>query len=311
MMNVLVIGGSRFLGKAIVRSFLKKGIYNVFVMNRGTRSNLEGVAGAFLCDRNDRDNFGKVLKDRPWDVIVDTILDAKDLEFVIETLGTNVGHFIHTGSIGVYGDARKIPAPEWLPMMESDCEAEGQVEERIFNYKIKQDECLQRAYNEKRFPMSILRMSNVYGRGDVPLDGLGGRNPEYFKRIIRGETVEVSENGRALLQPGHVEDLGRAFAECAERPFTIGQVYNIGGDWSLMIKDYVRLIAKIFGTTAKLEYVDRTELRKRYGHADDFVCQHMCSDITKAARDLDWHPQIALEAGLRDNFEWMKEVGKL
>ncbi|MBR2904870.1 MAG: NAD(P)-dependent oxidoreductase, partial [Lentisphaeria bacterium] len=157
----------------------------------------------------------------------------------------------------------------------------------------------------------ILRMSNVYGRGDVPLDGLGGRDPEYFKRIVRGEVVEVSENGRALLQPGHVEDLGRAFLACAQRPFTIGEVYNIGGDWSLMIKDYVRLIAKIFGTTAKLEFVDRTELRRRYGHADDFVCQHMCSDITKAARDLDWRPVINLEAGLRDNFEWMKEVGKL
>ena len=311
MMNVLVIGGSRFLGKAIVENFLKAGLYNVYVMNRGTRANLEGIAGSFQCDRKDKENFAKVLKARPWDIMVDTILDAEDLQFIIDTLGTDVGHFIHTGSIGVYGDARRIPAPEWLPMMESESEEEGKVEERIFNYKIKQDECLQRAYNEKRFPMSILRMSNVYGRGDVPLDGLGGRNPEYFKRILRGEKVEVSENGRALLQPGHVEDLGRAFLACARRPFTIGEVYNIGGDWSLMIKDYVRLIAKIFGTTANLEYVERTELRRRYGKADDFVCQHMCSDITKAARDLDWRPIINLEAGLRDNFEWMKEVGKL
>ena len=311
MMNVLVIGGSRFLGKAIVENFLKAGVYNVYVMNRGTRANLEGIAGSFQCDRKDKENFAKVLKARPWDIMVDTILDAEDLQFIIDTLGTDVGHFIHTGSIGVYGDARRIPAPEWLPMMQSESEKEGEVEERIFNYKIKQDECLQRAYNEKRFPMSILRMSNVYGRGDVPLDGLGGRNPEYFKRIIRGEVVEVSENGRALLQPGHVDDLGRAFLACAQRPFTIGEVYNIGGDWSLMIKDYVRLIAKIFGTTARLEFVDRTELRRRYGHADDFVCQHMCSDITKAARDLAWSPVINLEAGLRDNFEWMKEVGKL
>lgn len=310
-MNVLVIGGSRFLGKAIVENFLKKGLYNVYVMNRGTRANLPGIAGSFQCDRKDKENFAKVLKARPWDIMVDTILDAEDLQFIIDTLGTDVGHFIHTGSIGVYGDARRIPAPEWLPMMESESEEEGKVEERIFNYKIKQDECLQRAYNEKRFPMSILRMSNVYGRGDVPLDGIGGRDPEYFKKILRNEVVEVSENGRALLQPGHVDDLGRAFLACAERPFTIGEVYNIGGDWCLMLKDYVRLIAKVFGTTAKLEFVERAELRRRYGHADDFVCQHMCSDITKAARDLSWRPEIALEAGLRDNFEWMKEIGKL
>lgn len=311
MKNVLIIGGSRFLGKAIAEIFLKEGSGRIWVMNRGSRENLPGLTGTFRCDKKDREAFKKVLLDRPWDTVIDTVLDAEDLNFVVETLGRNVGHFIHTGSIGVYGDARKIPAPEWLPMEESESEAEGEVEERIFNYKLRQDKVLQRAYNEQCFPMSILRMSNIYGRGDVPLDGLGGRNPEYFKRLLRGEKVEVSENGRALLQPGHVNDLARAFHACALRPFTIGQIYNIGGDWSLMIKDYVRLIAKIMGVKADLEFVSREELRKRYGKADDFVCQHMCSDITKAARDLDWRPEIPLEAGMRDNLQWMKEAGKL
>ena len=82
MMNVLVIGGSRFLGKAIVENFLKAGVYNVYVMNRGTRANLEGIAGSFQCDRKDKENFAKVLKARPWDIMVDTILDAEDLQFI-------------------------------------------------------------------------------------------------------------------------------------------------------------------------------------------------------------------------------------
>lgn len=307
MTNVLIIGGSRYLGRAIAENFIRKGSYHVCTMNRGRHENPPGIEKAFLCDKQDRDAFGKVLRDRAWDVMVDTVLQDGDLEFLIETLGTDVGHFIHVGSIGVYGDARRIPVPEWLPMQLQP--EDGSAEELIFNYKIRQDQLLLRAYNEKKFPMSILRMSNVYGRGDIPLDGIGGRSKLYFQKMLRGESVEVSENGRALLQPGHVKDLGRAFLACAERSESIGQVYNICGEWSLMLKDYIRLIGRILGKPAKLEFVSREELARRYGKADDFVCQHMCSDITKAARDLNWRPEIPLEAGLRDNFAWMSEEG--
>ena len=138
MRNVLIIGGSRFLGRAITESFLEEGSSKIWVMNRGSRDNLPGIAGSYQCDKKEREDFKKVLLDRPWDTIIDTILDDEDLKWVVETLGRNVGHFIHTGSIGVYGDARRIPAPEWLPMQESESEeVGGEVEERIFNYKIR------------------------------------------------------------------------------------------------------------------------------------------------------------------------------
>lgn len=310
MTNVLIIGGTRFLGRTIAEAFIRKGGYSVCEMNRGNRQSIAGVEKQFCCNKTDRTEFASVLKARSWDVIIDTILDYTDLEFVVDTLKTDVGHFIHTGSIGVYGDARRIPVPEWLPLAEYNSD-----EEIVFNYKIKQDQVLMRAFNEKLFPATILRMSNIYGSGDIPLDGWGGRDAEFFKMIIRGEKIPMPENGRALLQPGHVQDLGRAFLNAAERSASTGQVYNIGGSWTLMLKDYVRLIAKVLGKTADFEYVSREELVKRYPtiskHGLDFVCQHMCADITKAERELQWFPEIPLEAGLRDNFEWMYEKGLL
>ena len=307
MNNVLIVGGTRFLGLAIAEAFLRKGGFRVCEMNRGTRPGMEGLEKSFHCDKNDREAFAQVLKDRPWDVIIDTILNDADLEFVIGTLKSDVGHFIHTGSIGVYGDARHIPAPEWLPMSELESD-----EEVVFNQKLRQDQILLRACVEKRFPASILRMSNVYGRGDIPLDGWGGRNPEYFRKLLRGEVMEVPENGRALLQPGHVADLGRAFLLCAERSESIGQVYNICGETSLMLKDYIRLVAKTLDAPAPVfEFLDRDTLMQRRPelsrHGLGFVCQHMCSDIRKAEAQLSWRPEIPLEAGLRDNFAWMKE----
>ena len=116
MTNVLIIGGNRFLGKTIAEAFLQDGAYRVFELNRGTRPPNRGIAEQFRCDKNDRAEFGRILTSRSWDIVIDTILKDNDLEFAIDALTGCVGHFIHTGSIGVYGDARRIPAPEWLPM---------------------------------------------------------------------------------------------------------------------------------------------------------------------------------------------------
>jgi len=311
MINVLIIGGNRFLGKSIAEAFIGDGSFKVYELNRGTRPPNAGITAQIKCDKSDRAEFAKALKSRTWDIVIDTILKADDLEFVIETLGTGIGHFIHTGSIGVYGDARRIPAPEWLPLSEGD-----NVEDIVFNDKIAQDQVLMRAFHEKRFPATILRMSNVYGPGDIPLDGWGGRDPVFFQMLRDGKTIPLPEYGRALLQPGHVKDLGRAFLLAAKKKASVGQVYNIGGDWSLMLRDYVRLLAKVLNTPApNLEYVSQEELVKRFPNLRvyglRFVCQHMCSDITKAERELGWKPGIPLETGLRENIEWMFEKGIL
>ena len=311
MINVLIIGGNRFLGRTIAEAFIGDGSFNVYELNRGTRPPNAGIVAQIKCDKSDRPEFEKALKFRTWDIVIDTILKAPDLEFVIETLGTRVGHFIHTGSIGVYGDARRIPAPEWLPISEGD-----NIGDIVFNDKIAQDQILMRAFHEKRFPATILRMSNVYGPGDIPLDGWGGRNTIFFQMLQEGKRIPLPENGRALLQPGHVKDLGRAFLLAAKKKTSIGQVYNIGGDWSLMLKDYVRLLANALNLPElDLEYVSKEELLKRFPKLSvyglRFVCQHMCSDITKAERELGWKPEIPLEAGLRENIEWMFEKGFL
>ena len=98
-----------YLGRTIAEAFIGDGSFNVYELNRGTRPPNAGITAQIKCDKDDRAEFEKALKSRTWDIVIDTILKATDLEFVIETLGTRAGHFIHTGSIGVYGDARRIP----------------------------------------------------------------------------------------------------------------------------------------------------------------------------------------------------------
>ena len=302
-MKILLIGGTRFLGREIARVFIKEGC-EVYAMNRGNGTSVAGVAETIRCDKADRENFAKVLKRWRWDLVIDTILDDDDLKFVVETLGGNVGHFIHTGSIGVYGDARRIPASEDLPL------AEYEGEYVVFNHKIRQDQVLMRAFHERRFPATILRECYIYGPGDFLLDGWSARTPEFFKMLKNGDPLRICGDGRALLHPGHVRDLARAFVHAAERPRSVGQSYNIAGPQALMMKDYLGLIAEIMNVEARIEYDTPENVHARYPahttlQALKFSTQHMCASIEKAREQLDWSPRIQLETGLRESVDWM------
>ena len=307
--KILIIGGTRFLGLAIAKPLISKG-YEIYEMNRGTRAPINGVVEQIICDKADRATFAEVLKKCSWDVIIDTILSDEDLEFVIETIGSDIGQFIHTGSLGVYGDARQIPAVESMPISEY----EG--EEVVFNYKIRQDQVIMKAFREQGFPGTIMRMSYIYGPGDMLLNGWGGRNSKFFKMLYNKKTIPLPGDGRALLHPGHVRDLGRSFLHAVERPVSIGQIYNISGHNALMMKDYIAMIAEIMGIKANIEFMSIKEICESFPTITNergmkFSCQHMCASINKAELELDWRPEIPLEAGLRENIEWMKSQGFL
>ena len=307
-MKILLIGGTRFLGRYIVADLAARG-HEVVVMNRGTRPPHEAAARSIKCDKTDHDAFGQALTSEHWDAVVDTILSDVDLEFAISLLQGKVDRFIHTGSIGVYAPCRRIPACESDSLAEHDAVY-------AFNTKLRQDQVLMRAHLEKGFPATSLRMSYIYGPGAVPLDGWGGRAPEFFTKLRDGETIPLADDGRALLHPGYVGDLARSFGDALEEPRGIGQVYNIGGPSALMMKDYLRLIAEVMGITPGFESAPPEDILTRFPDLTNrrgllFACEHMCCDISKAERDLGWRPTMRLDVGMAKNIAWMREEGIL
>lgn len=67
-MKILILGGTRFLGRAVVEEALKRG-HEVTIFNRGTNNEIFPEVEHLIGDRN-----GDVssLENRKWDVIVDT-----------------------------------------------------------------------------------------------------------------------------------------------------------------------------------------------------------------------------------------------
>lgn len=306
-MNVLIIGGTRFLGAAIARELLRRG-NTVTVFHRGnTPGDLPPEVHHVFGNAHERAEVEPVLTQNRFDAVIDTILSAEDLEWVLPVAKRFCGQLIHCGSTGVYAPAGFVPIREDDP---TPCPPElgG------FGSKLAQDHVLMKFYEETKFKVCSLRVSNVFGAGDVPLDGLGGRDPEYFQAIADHREIWLPLDGRALLQPVHAEDLARGFCAAVERDVAAGQIYNLSSERAVTLTHYIGIVKDLLGSTSSIRYVSLEEALST-GRVNEagirFVVEHMCIDSSKARRDLGYIPQIGVREGLADSLSWMVKTGLL
>jgi len=308
-MNVAVVGGTRFLGLAIVEALVDRG-HTVTVVHRGsTTAQLpEGVSEVFL-DARQPCALVACLNDGRYEVAIDTILDAATLRDGVTRSPHTLKHFIHCGSTGVYTPMREIPVREG-DKCDPPAEFGG------FEHKLEQDRVLLNAFGRSGFPATILRPTNIYGPGDIPLDIWGARDPRFFNRLAKSEPVTLPNDGRALLQPGYVKDLGRAFAQAIEVPAAIGQIYNISSPRAIQLSTYLEIMKDCIGSKSEVRYASMSGILRDYlsvGKVNEagirFVCEHMSVDISKARDEIGFVPEMTIEEGMARNVAWMRERG--
>ena len=307
-MKLLVIGGTRFIGPHVIRKLREAG-HQVLALNRGkSPTPLPRDVPRLTCDKNDRDRFRAALLDAAPDAVIDTCLGAEDLEVACAALSGRIRQFIHTGSTGVYTPPRRIPAREEDPIRI--------VPGITFEGKWAQDQVLLRWRDERGFPATIIRPTNVFGPGAVPLDLWGWRTPAFFQRVADGRPVTLPNDGRALVQPVDVEDLASAYVLALAAKQSIGQVYNVSRWRALTHTEYLGVIMDLLRSASPVEYLPMEELVRLHPDAVNasalrFHCEHMSADISKAHRDLGYDPRGPVEEGMRRSLRWMVVNGHL
>ncbi|MEA2460064.1 MAG: hypothetical protein QOH90_241, partial [Actinomycetota bacterium] len=117
-MKVLVIGGTKFVGRHLVGCLLERG-HDVTLFNRGQTN--PGLFARAEHIKGDRENDLHLLKDRAWDVAVDTcgyfprVVDAS-----AALLADSVGRYVFISSVSAYRDFRSEGRREDDPLAELD-----------------------------------------------------------------------------------------------------------------------------------------------------------------------------------------------
>jgi CDP-paratose 2-epimerase len=149
-------------------------------------------------------------------------------------------------------------------------------------------------------PTVVLRQSCIYGPRQFGVEDQGWI-AWFVIAVLLGKPITIYGDGKQIRDVLHVEDLMNAYdAVIARIDQAAGQVYNIGGGSQNTLSIWAEcglLLAKLFGQEIPVTWKDW-----RPGDQKVYV-----SDIRKAKAKLGWRPQISVEAGVQQLYQWVHE----
>ncbi|MGH3332689.1 MAG: NAD-dependent epimerase/dehydratase family protein [Nocardioidaceae bacterium] len=119
-MRLLVLGGTRFVGRAVVEEALRRGD-QVTTVNRGVSGTPAAGARAIHVDRTDHDALAASLGDDEWDAVIDTWSSAPCVvRASASLLADRVGHYGYVSSRSVYRWPMPSGLDESAPVVDGD-----------------------------------------------------------------------------------------------------------------------------------------------------------------------------------------------
>jgi 2'-hydroxyisoflavone reductase len=206
MKRILVLGGTRFLGRAVVEAALARD-HTVTLFNRGqTNPDLFPTAEKL---RGDRSADMSALDGRSWDVVVDVAAYfPRTVELAVQQLA-DVGRYIFVSSVSVYAD-QSVPQFE-DSAVEQLVDPDDASDDSYGARKAVCETIVQEAFAERA---TIVRPGLIVGPHD-PTD----RFSYWPKRIAAGGRALAPGNPDDAVQFIDVRDLGEFIVGLAETDF--------------------------------------------------------------------------------------------
>ncbi len=295
-MNILIIGGSNFIGWHLVEK-LSKTKHKVTVVNRGNHNRIYPQNITFV--KSDRADLSKVslLSNVNFDVVYDMCaFNGEQIAPTIEIFKNKIKRYVFISSAAAYLDNQLLPITETAPCgYHPQWGAYG-------NAKYECEIKLRQAYEECGFPYTIIRPSYVYGVGN-PID----RETLLFDRISKEKPIFIPYSGYGVIQLGYVSDLCDALCLLLDSDIGIGETYNVSGEEYVTLNGLVDCIEHIVGKKAITYHVNPVKYGFSQRNVFPFENNTYFTSINKFKEDFCWKPQISLKEGLLEAYLYWKE----
>ena len=308
-MNIVLTGGSGFIGSHLSKELLKNGENKLIVVDNLLTGNLNNIQ-----DLLDHENATFIQHDVQDHIEID---EKVDYVFHLASAASPVAYTenpVNTlkagslGTINTLGLARKHGAEYFLA---SKSEVYGdplitpQNEEYWGNVNPNGERSM---YDEaKRFAEAatatyarsydlktkIIRIFNTYGPNMQLNDGRVVTN--LIVQALNDEDLTIYGDGSQTRSFSYVSDTVAGIIAMMESNHY--EVFNIGNPYEMTVKELAETILKLTNSKSEIIYkplpIDDPQQRR--------------PDISKAKEKLNWEPKVDLETGLNTTIEWIKK----
>ena len=308
-MNIVLTGGSGFIGSHLSKELLKNGENKLFVVDNLLTGNLDNIQNLL-----DHENATFIQHDVQDHIEID---EKVDYVFHLASAASPVAYTenpVNTlkagslGTINTLGLARKHGAEYFLA---STSEVYGdplitpQNEEYWGNVNPNGERSM---YDEaKRFAEAatatyarsydiktkIIRIFNTYGPNMQLNDGRVVTN--LIVQALNDEDLTIYGDGSQTRSFSYVSNTVAGILAMMESNHY--EVFNIGNPYEMTVKELAETILKLTNSKSEIIY-------KPLPNDDP---QQRRPDISKAKDKLDWEPKVGLETGLNTTIEWIKK----
>jgi nucleoside-diphosphate-sugar epimerase len=309
--RVLVIGGTRFIGRFTVERLAADG-HDVTVFHRGETEPREWEKIHHL--HGDRANLalfaGDIAGFAP-EVVLDMVpLREVDAQNVIDVVGSTPQRLVAVSSQDVYRAYSVVRGkdddePQSVPIPE-----DGELRRERFPYRddVAEDHPLhhydkipvEEHYRSAGIPATILRLPAVYGPHDAQ-----HRTAAYLQRMLDGREVILVSDRLAGWQwtRSYVDDAAAAIALAVTDDRAAGHTFNVGEPDAMSELEWIRAIAAAAGWSGEIRVVPDARLPASLRSALN-PTQHLVVDSSRIRATLGYAERIGREEGLARTVAW-------
>ncbi len=271
--KVLVTGGAGFIGSHLTEYLLNTD-HEVFIIDDLSTGSVDNIRHLLNHDRlhlyvGSILNQGMLGKIVPQVETIYHLAAAVGVKYVIDNplksleiniLGTHnilqLANHLHKPRVFIASSSEVYGKNDTVPLQEDALRILGSSTIARWGYSSSKavDELFALAYcREKKLPVTIGRFFNTCGKRQT--GNYGMVIPRFVKQALLGHPITIYGDGEQTRCFSYVGDVINAVYQLVHSPDTVGEVFNIGNDEEISIKQLANLIREMTGSSSNIEFI--------------------------------------------------------